>query len=347
MSDEISEDFKVAEDFDTAWSNFDPLFTLPANSPFHVERTGKPLNRLIRALLRNHRQPPKYYYSGHRGCGKSTELNILAEDENIKDKFFIVKYSVKDVCDVQNLNYVDVLFSVGAQLCIQYPNVDEKLKPELIDDLLNWQRGVIEQIDEKGMGIEASVEGGIKTVFASILGKIKAQESTRTVIRQTIEPRLSELIDKINMIIANIEINEGKKVLVLIDDLDKPNLEQAKQIFYTNQTAITQPLCYIVYTVPIAIFFSQEFLALRESCYCLPNIKLHGKNGRNEKDEAGYGLMKSFVHKRMKPDLIEDDALDFAIKIGGGLFRETARVMQIAIDVAYENERRAVQIEDV
>ena len=112
----MSEEFIVAEDLDLAWSNFDPFYPLPAGCPFHVEPVGKPLNRLINALLRTHRQPPKCFFSGHRGCGKSTELNRLAADERIKQKFFVVKYLARDVCDINNLNYVDVLFSIGAQL---------------------------------------------------------------------------------------------------------------------------------------------------------------------------------------------------------------------------------------
>jgi predicted AAA+ superfamily ATPase len=87
----MPEEFVVANDLDLAWSNFDPFFPLPADCPFHVEREGKPLNKLIRALLREHRQPPKYFFSGHRGCGKSTELNRLAADEKIKQKFFVFK----------------------------------------------------------------------------------------------------------------------------------------------------------------------------------------------------------------------------------------------------------------
>ncbi len=73
----MSEVFAIADNLDLAWSNFDPFFTLPANCPYHVEREGKPLDRLKRALLRENRQLPKYFFSGHRGCGKSTELNRL------------------------------------------------------------------------------------------------------------------------------------------------------------------------------------------------------------------------------------------------------------------------------
>ncbi|HJH31750.1 MAG TPA: hypothetical protein C5S50_06150 [Methanosarcinaceae archaeon] len=347
MVEEQIEDFVVAEDLDLAWSNFDPFYPLPVNCPFHVEREGKPLNKLTRALLRRHRQAPKYFFSGHRGCGKSTELNRLAADEAINQKFIVVKYSVKDVCDVNNLNYIDVLFSIGAQLYIQYTEAGKELRPELISELEGWKNNIIEKITEDSSAIETSVNGGLKIFFLSIMAKIKSEDITRNTIRETIEPNLSDLIDKINMIIADIEGKEKKKLLVLIDDLDKPNLEQAKSIFYDNQTAITQPVCYIVCTVPISISFTQEFVAIRDSKYFLPNIKLHEKNNRENKDEQGYELLRTFIYKRMKEDLIEKDAVDLAIKMGAGVFRETARIMQISIDNAIERGRNCIIEDDV
>lgn len=343
----MPEEFVVADNLDLAWSNFDPFFTLPANCPFHVEREDKPLDRLKRALMRQHRESPKYFFSGHRGCGKSTELNRLVADDEIKERFFVVKYSVKDVCDVNNLDYVDVLFSIGAQLYIYYIDAGKKLDPELIKELDGWKNSIIEKEETVSTSAEASIESRIRAFFVSILAKIKVEGTTKETIRQKIEPKLTELIDKINLIIADIEGKEKKKVLVLIDDLDKPNLDQATNIFYNNYTAITQPSCFIVYTVPISIYFTSEFTVLKESKFFLPNIKLHPKNDKNTMDEKGYELMRTFVFKRMKQELIEPDALNHAIKIGAGVFRENARVMQIAADSAIEHKRNCIINEDV
>lgn len=342
----MPEEFVVADNLDIAWSNFDPFFPLPADCPFHVERKGKPLNKLIRALLREHRQPPKYFFSGHRGCGKSTELNRLAADDEINRKFFVVKYSVKDVCDVNNLDYVDVLFSIGAQLYLQYTDAGKELRPELIEALEGWRNDIVEQIREEIASFETSMEAGLKTFFLSILAKIRAEDTTRKTIRRKIEPRLSELIDKTNLIAADIEGKEKKKVLVLIDDLDKLGLDPAKKIFYDNYTAITQPACAIVYTVPISMFFAQEFTAIRENRFFLPNVKLHFKKERDNPDKKGYALMESFIFRRMKEELIEQEALVHAIKMGAGVFRETARIMQIAADSALENDRNRIIKED-
>ena len=57
--------------------------------------------------------------------------------------------------------------------------------------------------------------------------------------------------------------------------------------------------------------------------------------------------MRTFVYRRMKKELIEPKALDFAIKMSGGVFREGARIMQIAADSAIEKERGRILKEDV
>jgi hypothetical protein len=49
----------------------------------------------------------------------------------------------------------------------------------------------------------------------------------------------------------------------------------------------------------------------------------------------------------MKEELIEPEALDLTIKMSGGLFREGARIMQIAADSAIEKERNHIIKEDV
>ncbi len=52
------------------------------------------------------------------------------------------------------------------------------------------------------------------------------------------------------------------------------------------------------------------------------------------KDHAGYKLMREFVEKRVKNrhEMFRGDALDELLRIGGGLFRETARAIR---DAAY------------
>ena len=65
--------FAIADNLDLAWSIL-TFFTLPANCPYHVEGEGKPLDRLKRALLRENRQLPKYFFSGPGAAASQRNL---------------------------------------------------------------------------------------------------------------------------------------------------------------------------------------------------------------------------------------------------------------------------------
>src|SRR3989304_543875 len=107
-------EYIFANDFDRAWLNFElhlPLEPGPNGepNPFYVDRPGNPTARLERELLREYRQPPKYFFSGHRGCGKSTELRRLAVNPNILAKYCPIHFTIRDEADINNLDYRDVL----------------------------------------------------------------------------------------------------------------------------------------------------------------------------------------------------------------------------------------------
>ena len=75
----MTNEYTQATDLDYAWLNFEldlPLEPMPDGSPnpFYVNRPGNPTSRLERELTRPYRQPPRQFFSGPRGRGKS---NIL------------------------------------------------------------------------------------------------------------------------------------------------------------------------------------------------------------------------------------------------------------------------------
>jgi len=340
-------EFVKATNLDEAWSNFDPREPLPSGCPFYVERQGNPIGALTRALLRRHLQPPKYFFSGHRGSGKSTELNRLVGTPEIQEKFFPVKFSVRKLCDINNLDYVDVLLAIGAQVFVQYIESGGRLPDELLRELESWKNSTVERLTEKGAVFATGAGFDVKAFFLSALAKVQTEHSSREIIRQELEPRLSELIGKINDIVITIQSKEKRQVLVAIDDLDKPPLKQARDIFHGAYSAITQPVCAIVYTVPVAIFFSKEFATIREHCFFLPNVKLHAKGKPKERDPDGYATMRDFVHLRMEESLIETEALKAAIGLSGGVFREMAFVMQLAASHAIERGSERIEMVDV
>ncbi len=346
--------YLIAHDLESAWLNFELDLPLPpqpdgASNPFYVDRPGNPVAQLERALLRPYYQPPKYFFSGHRGCGKSTELLRLAANPDIRRKFWPVHFSIRDLADINDLDFKDVLLAIGGQLFSQYQkNSRHGLKRGLLDELDGWRGSIEESVTvlKKG-GVELELGGRLTNFFAEVSGKIKLEPQTRQELRQVFDRNITGLVRLVGQIANAISAQEGRPPLVLIDDLDKADLERAKAIFYARREIMLQPECPIVYTVSSPLFYSPEFEAIKERAIFLPNVKLHPQGQSQKRDREGYDTLHQFVQKRLDAELISQDALNLAAKTSGGVFRELARGVRGALDHALAEGRERITRPDV
>ncbi|MFN3929527.1 MAG: hypothetical protein ACK4OK_07835 [Thermoflexus sp.] len=94
---------------------FDPRVPLSgrALAAYYVERSDVPTQEL-KAYLEAMDEPVKILFSGHRGSGKSTELNRLAG--LLKGRFFIVHFSVLEILNLTDLTYVDLILAIALRL---------------------------------------------------------------------------------------------------------------------------------------------------------------------------------------------------------------------------------------
>ncbi|MFQ6084639.1 MAG: P-loop NTPase fold protein, partial [Candidatus Aminicenantia bacterium] len=131
-------------------------------------------------------------------------------------------------------------------------------------------------VKEKGIGI------GLKAVLIKLGAEMHAQATTREEVRREIKPRLRDLIEKINSIIFNAEEKLNKKILVIIDDLDKLDLKTAEDLYYGYGSLLIQPECKVIYTIPQALLFTTKIMQITTTYfgepYILPNIKIKEKN---------------------------------------------------------------------
>lgn len=348
-------EYICATDFDRAWLNFEldlPLEPNPGGhmNPFYVNRTDNPINSLERQLLRPYNQPPKYFFSGHRGCGKSTELRLLAISPRISEKYWTVNFTIQNEANLEDIDFKDVLVAIGAKLFCEYhqPKQKRKLPDKLLEQLNSWYGEVqIERRDILSGRSETEIEAGIETFFAKIGSKMKVEPTTRKEMRQVFDRRLSELIGIINQVAETIFKQEGCSPLILIDDLDKPKFDQIRKIFCDNREAMLWPNIPIVYTVPSSLFYSSDFESIRDRAIFLPNVKLHPYGQPDVRHQPGYDTMQEFVQKRMDASLIAEDALEAAIWTSGGVFREMCRIMRSAIDHALDKQHERIELADV
>ncbi len=347
-------EFITAVDFDRAWLNFELDLPLPAGkngepNPFYVNRPGNPISDLTDALMAPLYRPPKFYFSGHRGCGKSTELLHIMASSQIRSKYWPINFSIREEADIIDLDFLDILLAIGGRMYRAYRKRGGDLPEKLLKDLDGWKGKVEQEIRTVLVGQVNGYELGasIDAFFFNAGLKMKLEPATRIELRQVIEKDITGLIGVINSIAAAIYAREKRIPLILIDDLDKPDLEIARSIFHDRREIMMQPNCAIVYTVSSALFYSKEFDAIRDQAIFLPNINLHRPLSPESHDEEGYATMRQFVRSRMAAHLIERQALDAAISYSGGVFREMARIMRTTLGRARRRGARQIEQEDV
>lgn len=347
-------DYIVANDFDRAWLNFELDLPLKPGkngkpNPFYIDRPNNPIAELTDALLAPFYRPPKFFFSGHRGCGKSTELLHLLGNSAIQKKYWPINFSIREEADIIDIDFRDVLLAIGGRLFREYRKRGGELPDQLLKELNGWKGKVEKEVSTILEGRASDVELGasIDAFFVNAGLKMKLEPATRVELRQVVETDITGLIAIINHIATAIYSKEHLIPLILIDDMDKPDLEKARAIFHDRREIMMQPNCAIVYTVSSALFYSKEFDSIRDQALFLPNIYLHPPMDPNAHHEEGYKTLREFVHLRMTPNLIENSALEEAITYSGGVFREMARIMRTAIGRARRRKAAKLDCTDI
>lgn len=345
-------EYITAQDLDRAWLNFELDLPLKPGSngepnPFYVDRPDNPTATLEQSLLRSFYSPPKIFFSGLRGCGKSTELYRIAVNPGITRKYLPIHFSIKEGPGIDNLDYRDILLEIGGQMYRQYTKSGGKLEEQLLKELDSWRGRIEKEITITPRMSEAELGANLGTFFGEVGLKVKLEPRTREIVRQVIEQNIRELIELINRITDSIRNATKRWPLVLIDDLDKPDLERARDIFYGHRETMIQPLVPIVYTISSSLYYRAEIRELLGTPIFLPNVKLHERKQSDKHDPEGYRVLRMFIRKRMNPELITDDAIVAVTEASGGVFREMCRVMRGAILNAGRRSAARIEVEDV
>jgi hypothetical protein len=346
-------DYLKATDFDRAWLNFELDLPLKPGlngkpNPFYINRPSNPINELIDALLAPFYRPPKFFFSGHRGCGKSTELLHLLSNSDIQKKYWPINFSIREETDIIDLDFRDVLLAIGSRLFREYRKKGGELPDQLLKELNGWKGKVEKQISTILEGrTDYELGASIDAFFVNAGLKMKLEPATRVELRQIVETDITGLIAIINHIAAAIYSQERRIPLILIDDMDKPDLDRARTIFQDHREIMMQPNCAIVYTVSSALFYSKEFDAIRDQALFLPNINLRTATDAIQHLQEGYRTLENFVTVRMNSKLIQPLALEQAITYSGGVFRELARIVRTAIGRARRRKATQIEVDDI
>ncbi len=343
---------KKAESIEEIYQVFAPeKYLQKGDEEFYVNLYNKDLQRFVNELIKNPIPSKSFFIAGQSGNGKSTILSLLdTEHPTIKTKYELRYLSGKELFKYNDINIIDLLLMIGANL-IQESEVLQEKYFESLNKLQASHDGLLQiestNTNNKTKEGKASASLGLNINFLNIFKTETTLETSynennalRETARKIFKTKESDLIRLINEIILDYKVAEGdsKDILLVIDDLEKKENIDAlflKELQHLDSINITK-----IITMPIHLRRSETFQSkdVREFALKLNNFDDDPNNEDRE-------LLKEVVNSRIaNPELIDNNAIDTAIKYSGGNLRQLIRLVQLSANEA--DTFGAIKIED-
>ncbi len=340
----------AAQNFIDAYANTNYLRPLKGtemelfyvNRGFHSE-----LKNLMGELEAGARTHPinntKFLFVGHTGCGKSTELYRLASliesgegrSKFLQENFLPIQYSVSEVVGLYNIEFVDIALSIILGIYREMERlghvVDDSPARRVYDWLYQTQGAAHSQISF-GTSRSPDLDLSLGSLIRLIDVRLKSEGEIREGIRARIRKYVPELINLINEVIYEVSILTGKNILLIIDDLDKIQpLDAALNIFREHVKSLASFRCFAIFTAPISLLYDPaskhigQFLEL----HYMPMFRVRTKEGNPEAPgSTDINTLREIIYRRVHPDLFEENVVETAIDLTGGILRELIRVIR-------------------
>jgi energy-coupling factor transporter ATP-binding protein EcfA2 len=353
--------------FRTAFQNLDvmPLVTPEQLDRLRVEYGTDIIIALEQLVADCSPANNKIVFTGHRGSGKSTLLGEFCRQ--MQDKYFVVFFSISDLIEMSDVNHVNILFAMAVKLMEEAKNpernVKVKISPKTEKAFYLWfseHTKTETNSRESTVEIEAGIDSGANAWFVKFFAKLKSTLKANSVIREEIKDKftrkISDLVDRVNDIAAAIEAASGQEILVVIDDLDKLDLEIVERVYRNNISSLFQPQFRIIYTIPMA---ATRDLSLRgiikdatknriQSMWATKFFPFGAEKQPNATPVAeSVRVFEEILSKRMPLDLIEPEVVKMIILKSGGALREFIRIARQCCQICLVQLRQDPSLQNI
>jgi hypothetical protein len=335
-----------AKNLKEAYNNFyvEPLKEYQEFADFYVQRPGliSPMQDLKDRIELADRKE-KYLFLGFRGSGKSTELYRL-EAALDKSRFLVVNYSIRDDLNLSDFDFRDFFVSMALKVYDIARVEGIVLNPDIETDFQDFTKRIT-NITEAEVTSQSSAGLSLSQI---VILKLSREAKTRQCLRTELDQKISDLIQKLNWMIVDIEEKSGKELVIIVDDLDKlARGQQSEDFFYKNYQLLIEPSCFVVYTFPIPLAFHPQYENVRHaftSDVILLQMPVFKKNG--EPHLEGQKFYSDVISRRIEPDLLNQEVLLYAIESTGKL-SELVEVMKEASLNAFRMGQKSISKNDV
>lgn len=294
---------------------------------------------------------------GHKGCGKSTELNHMSSRLE-REGYKVITIECGVDLDLNNPLYADLLILMGEALIKIADLTHCTLGSDIVQAVQAFWSVEQERCTTVADAATIQIESGASSKTPGILGsllkmffKIKADlkfnEENRNIYREKVKKRAGDWIFALKNIADQITDHlDGKQPVIIFEDLDKLNPDDAWNAFYSHAKTLTAVPIPVIYTFPIALSYDPRFAALEGffTVKTLPMIKLENLDG--SPNDSGYDMVRKIIEKRTYKELFADNVLERLISQTGGSLRDLFFAINSAAQRAVRRGSPTIERED-
>ncbi|MBW4560446.1 MAG: ATP-binding protein [Mojavia pulchra JT2-VF2] len=299
---------------------------------FSAVRGGDIINKLkYKITFFKPNEPTCTLFTGHIGCGKSTEL-LRLQVELEKLGFEVVYFESSEDLEMTDVDIADVLLAIARRVSQTLDKIT-LAETSKLNELLQgaWKvlnsevTGVKLKVPNVGdVGYSAEKEKlSLAFGIGEITTKAKNDPTLREKLNQYLGPQKTQLLEAINRellepAIAKLKQQGKKGLVVIVDNLDRIDNRvkswgrpQQEYLFVDQGEFLTKLNCHLVYTMPLSLKFSNDYGMLTqrfpEDPKVLPMVPVQWPDGSVH--EQGMALMQQMVLARAFPDLQPEERL--------------------------------------
>ena len=232
-------------------------------------------------------------FTGHIGCGKSTELLRLKKE--LEDEGFHVVYFESDEdLDIGDVDISDILLAIASCVSQSLEAEQSQEKSEFFQDLLQKAKslflneiqlsaeGQIPGVGDLGIEIADDVTVNFSTAIGKISATTKKNRDLHDRLRAYLEPKTDGLLTVLNQGLfeptaEKLQELAKQGLVVIIDNLDRLlKIERAsgrfqpQYIFADRGADLTRLHCHVIYTMPLKLRYSNDYNLIKERFKGLP-----------------------------------------------------------------------------
>lgn len=344
------------------YNSCDPY--MPATAEYYYDcveaRGGSALAHEFQRHLTLAKDHLYFLFSGHIGCGKSSELEELKRSLQSAvpphSCYFPILLNASEYLDDYDTTPTDILLAIVTELA---DTLRREAGIELRDSYFTKRLNEVKEYFLSDVEIN---EGELSLGFAKAkIQRLKKDPTARLKVRSVLEPKMSTLLDEINLTFdeARLALKQHKvgaeqrscaDIVIIVDNLEKirriANMEEGlvsqRELFLERHIQLAGMNAHFIYTVPLRLVRSADGPQLHQRygpSLVLPMIKTI-ERGTRAPCQAGLSSLRELLRKRLGnltlTGAFDAEALDFLLTYSGGHVRNLMTFVQNACTYADE-----------